>query len=249
VLIYLFTAILYARNTPTRLGNAVDTMLVFGTPLAGFGLQAGLVRGMELGTAFSALGFAALYLLTAMVLARRALASYRLLIECFIAVGVGFATLAVPLALDAKWTSAVWALEGAGAFWVGMRQARWMPRAFGLLLQGVAAMAFLGGLDDAGRPGQPCVGHSFRQPGLHRRDADRAAGAATGVVAAPALAAQRVFLGQGLCRRGVAAQRSRLPLRLFLLVPGLAARNRRRVPALEADAMPQHVFSDRTPAC
>ena len=147
VLIYLFTAILYARNMPTRLGNAVDSMLVFGTPLAGFGLQAGLVRGMELGTAFSALGFAALYLGTAMVLARRALGSYCLLVECFMAVGVGFATLAVPLALDVRWTSAVWALEGAGAFWVGMRQARWMPRAFGLLLQAVAAVAFLDTID------------------------------------------------------------------------------------------------------
>lgn len=145
VLIYLATAILYARNTPTKLGKTVDSMLVFGTPLVGFGLQAGLVQPFELGAAFSALAFAAVYLLTATVLVRRAQASWRLLTECFIAIGVGFATLAVPLALDAQWTSAVWALEGAGAFWVGMRQARWMPRAFGLLLQGVAMLAFLGG--------------------------------------------------------------------------------------------------------
>lgn len=145
VLIYIATAVLYARNTPTHLGNAVDSTLVFGTPLVGFGLQAGLVQHLYLGTAFSALGFAAAYLMLAMVLVRRSLDNYRLLIECFIALGVGFATLAVPLALDAQWTSAVWALEGAGAFWVGMRQARWMPRAFGLLLQAVAALAFLGG--------------------------------------------------------------------------------------------------------
>ena len=150
VLIYLFTAILYARNTPTKLGHTVDTMLVFGTPLVGFGLQAGLVQPFELGAAFSALAFAALYLLTATVLARRAQDSWRLLTECCIAIGVGFATLAVPLALDAQWTSAVWALEGAGAFWVGMRQARWMPRAFGLLLQGVAMLMFLRGLDGGG---------------------------------------------------------------------------------------------------
>jgi uncharacterized membrane protein len=146
ILIYLFAAVAYARSTPTQLGNAVDTMLVFGTPLAGFGLQAGLVRNIELGMAFSALAFAALYLVTALVLVRRALINYRLLIECLIAVGVGFATLAVPLALDAQWTSAVWALEGLGAFWVGMRQARWMARAFGLLLQVVAAAAFLDGI-------------------------------------------------------------------------------------------------------
>jgi uncharacterized membrane protein len=34
-------------------------------------------------------------------------------------------------------------LEGAGAFWVGARQARWMPRLFGLLLQSVAALVLL----------------------------------------------------------------------------------------------------------
>jgi uncharacterized membrane protein len=145
-LIYVATAILYARNTPTKLGNAVDSTLVFGTPLVAFGLQVGLARQFELGTAFSALGFGAVYLILATWLSRRAQDSYRLLTECFIALGVGFATLAVPLALDAQWTSAVWALEGAAAFWVGMRQARWMPRAFGLLLQAVAAVAFISGV-------------------------------------------------------------------------------------------------------
>lgn len=143
VLIYLLTAVLYARNTPTRLGSAVDSMLVFGTPLIGFGLQAGLVRQDEFGSAFSALGFSALYLTTALLLARRKASGERLLIECLSAIGVGFATLAVPLALDARWTSAVWALEGAGAFWAGLRQARWMPRAFGLLMQLVAGAVFL----------------------------------------------------------------------------------------------------------
>lgn len=147
VLIYLSAAVLYARNTPTRLGNAVDSTLVFGTPLVGFGLQAGLVQPFELGTAFSALGFGAVYLALALVLTlvmgRRKTDNYRLLVECFVAIGVGFATLAVPLAFDARLTSAVWAIEGAGAFWVGMRQARWMPRAFGLVLQVAAAVAFL----------------------------------------------------------------------------------------------------------
>ena len=143
VLIYLFAAVLYARNTPTKLGNAVDSTLVFGTPLVGFGLQAGLVQPFELGVAFSALGFGAVYLALALVLQRRSSSNYRLLVECFIAMGVGFVTLAVPLAFDARLTSAVWALEGAGAFWVGMRQARWMPRAFGLLLQVLAGLAFL----------------------------------------------------------------------------------------------------------
>jgi uncharacterized membrane protein len=69
--------------------------------------------------------------------------SFRLMIECMIAIGVGFVTLTIPLALGVRWTAPAWALEGAGAFWVGMRQARWMPRLFGLILQLFAACAFL----------------------------------------------------------------------------------------------------------
>ena len=145
--IFIATAILYARAAPASAGwnrgRAVDTSLVFGTPLAAFGLQMGLVQPYLYGEAFSALAFGAVYLVLAAGLLRGADAGYRLLIECFLAMGVGFVTLAVPLALDAQWTSAVWALEGAGAFWVGRRQGRWMPRAFGLLLQGFALLGYL----------------------------------------------------------------------------------------------------------
>jgi uncharacterized membrane protein len=149
VAIFITTAILYARATPLRLGlsttQAVDTTLVFGTALAGFGLQAGLAQPFLYGEAFSALGFGAVYVLLAAALLRRG-PHWRVLGESFLALGVGFATLAVPLALDARWTSAVWALEGAAAFWVGRRQARWMPRAFGLLLQALAGLSYFGAL-------------------------------------------------------------------------------------------------------
>ncbi len=146
IAIFTAAAVLHARLRPMKLGHYVDTALVFGTPLVGFGLQAGLVQPFWLGTAFAALGFGAAYLLLAAALLRRAGPGYHLLIECFIAIGVGFATLAIPLALDAHWTSAVWALEGAAAFWVGMRQARWMARAFGLLLQVLAMLVWFGDL-------------------------------------------------------------------------------------------------------
>ncbi len=146
--IYLLTAIGYARNTPTQLGNAVDSTLVFGTPLVGFGLQASLLHDLVVALpfdplAFAAIGFSLTYLIAAAVLMRMNRDSFKLLIECLIAIGVGFATLAIPLALDAQWTSGVWALEGLGAFWVGMRQARWMPRAFGILLQIIAALIYI----------------------------------------------------------------------------------------------------------
>src|SRR5690606_1575929 len=56
---------------------------------------------------------------------------------------VVFATAAIPLALDARWTSAAWALEGAAVVWVGLRQRRPVARYFGLLLQLLAGGAFI----------------------------------------------------------------------------------------------------------
>lgn len=146
VLIYVATAVLYARATPGRLGNVVDTTLLFGPALAGFGLQVGLVHDRPFGSAFAAIGFAALYLGVAGWTMRYRRDSFRIMNETMLAIGIGFVTLAVPLALGVRWTSAVWALEGAGAFWVDMRQARWMPRLFGILLQIVAALIYLGSM-------------------------------------------------------------------------------------------------------
>ncbi|MCW8084288.1 DUF2339 domain-containing protein [Sabulicella glaciei] len=147
ILIYIAAGITYSQRTPSRLGGAVDTTLVFGPAIAGFGLQVGLVSDQPFGPAFSALGFAGLYLGIVALLGRRRMAEMRVMSEAMLAIGVGFVTLAIPLALGAHWTSAAWALEGAGAFFVGMRQSRPMPRFFGLVLQAVAALLFLGSLD------------------------------------------------------------------------------------------------------
>jgi Predicted membrane protein (DUF2339) len=140
VAIYLATAVLYAHNTPGKLGNFADSTLLFGTALTGFGLQAGMVHDRPYAAAWSALGFGAVYLGVTAWTMRRKDPAMRLMNESMLAIGVGFVTMAIPLALEAKWTSAAWALEGAGAFWVGSRQARWMPRAFGMTLQVLAAL-------------------------------------------------------------------------------------------------------------
>ena len=143
IAIYLTTALLYAHNTPGKLGNFADSTLLFGTAIAGFGLQAGLVHDRPYAAAWSAVVFGAVYLALATWAFRRRNAGMGLLSESLLAIGVGFVTLTIPLALDVKWTSAAWALEGAGAFWVGARQARWMPRAFGLALQVLGALIVL----------------------------------------------------------------------------------------------------------
>lgn len=144
-LMYVAVAVLFAlRRARSGAGMAtVDATLVFGTPLIGFGLQAALVRGFEFGLAWSALAVAAVYLLLAATLAQRRLAPLRLLVESCLALGVIFVSLAIPFALDARWTAASWALEGAAIVWVGLRQQRRVARAFGLLLQLGGLVAFL----------------------------------------------------------------------------------------------------------
>ncbi|WP_447594637.1 DUF2339 domain-containing protein [Aquipseudomonas campi] len=125
----------------------VDGTVLFGPPLIGFGLQYAVVQHIEFAAAFSALGLGLFYLLLARVLNGRAPGRALLLVETCLALGVVFGTLAIPLGLDARWTSAAWAVEGAGIFWLGLRQGRPLARAFALLLQFGAALAFLGQLD------------------------------------------------------------------------------------------------------
>ncbi|WP_343352293.1 DUF2339 domain-containing protein [Pseudomonas sediminis] len=130
-----------------RRGDYVDATTLFGPPLIGFGLQVALVRHIEFAAVFSALGLGFFYLLLARVLKARAGDRALLLVETCLALGVVFASLAIPLGLDARWTAAAWAVEGAGIYWLGLRQRRPLARAFALLLQVGAALAFVSGLD------------------------------------------------------------------------------------------------------
>jgi len=141
-LFYVGIATFYAMRRSLEVRRYVDATLVFGTPLVAAGLQGALVRRIEYAMAWSALGASAIYLGLARVLYARHRDDLRLLIESFVALGVVFATLAVPLALDARLTSATWALEGAALVWVGLRQQHLGPRVFGLLLQVAAGIAF-----------------------------------------------------------------------------------------------------------
>ena len=122
-----------------RKGDYVDGTMLFGPPLVAFGLQLTLVMFLDLAAAFSALVLGMIYIGLARVLkGGRAL----LLAETCLALGVIFTSLAIPLGLDARWTAAAWAVEGAGIFWLGLRQQRPLARAFALLLQLGAAWAF-----------------------------------------------------------------------------------------------------------
>ncbi|HET7130888.1 MAG TPA: DUF2339 domain-containing protein, partial [Gammaproteobacteria bacterium] len=125
-----------------NLKGFVDGTLVFGTPLVGFGLQSQLMANMEYGLAISALVLAAAYVAIATFVYRRGAPELRALVEAQLALGVVFLAVAVPLALDARWTSAAWAVQGAALVWLGFRQSRRLPLAMGLALQLLAGAAY-----------------------------------------------------------------------------------------------------------
>ena len=156
---YVAIAVLFAIRQETSIRSRVDGTIVFGTPLIAFGLQTVLVRNIEYGAAFSALAVSAFYLALAKVLYGRRGDTVRLLVEAFIALGVAFATLAIPLGLDGRWTSAVWALEGVAIVWIGVRQERRLACVFGVLLQFAAGVAFL--LDTHSPAGLPVMNSAY----------------------------------------------------------------------------------------
>lgn len=146
-LLYVAVAVLFGLKRAPRLTDYVDSIIVFGNPLAAGGLQLALVKDFEYGAAWSAVAVGAFYLVLAYRLWREKRESLQLLVECLLALGVAFATLAIPFAFDGRSTAASWALEGAAAYWVGVRQRRWLPRLLGLVLQPAAGIAFLGASD------------------------------------------------------------------------------------------------------
>lgn len=112
----------------------VDSALVFGTPITAFGLQYVLSKQWEFGPVFSAMAVAAFYLILARLIFSRERKGLALLAEAYAIVGVIFATLAIPLGLEGVWTCSAWAVEGAGMYWLGVRQQRPYARAFAYLV-------------------------------------------------------------------------------------------------------------------
>jgi uncharacterized membrane protein len=141
--LYLTVSILFSLKQPPNLKGLVDGSLTFGLPIVAFGLQTALLKHTEYGLAISALILSAIYIGLARVLWAKYQTTHRVLIESFIALGVTFATLTIPLALDAQWTSATWALEATGLIWVGLRQQRFLPRFAGYLLHIAAAFSLV----------------------------------------------------------------------------------------------------------
>jgi uncharacterized membrane protein len=145
-LLYLAVVVLHAYRQPPRLDDHLDNTLILGLPIITFFLQGTLVHPFAYGLAWSSLGLALLYLASAWMLFLRP--TMRLLAEAFLGIGLIFAALTLPFALDAFWTGAGWALLGAGLVFFGLRRRRLWLRLGGMMLLAAAALALLFGFEE-----------------------------------------------------------------------------------------------------
>ena len=142
VLMYTLIPVFFSHRQAPNLRGVVDGTLVFGTPIVGFGLQASLVGDTEYGLAISAISLAALYVAVSTFIHHRA-KHLRVMMEAFFGLGIVFLAIAVPLALDARWTSIAWALQGAAMVWLGCRQQKWLALLAGFTLQLFAGFSYV----------------------------------------------------------------------------------------------------------
>ena len=170
--LYLFIAVRYSQQVVSynqtllqmNTGAAkrpilsIDSGLLFGTALLGFGLMASLLNDLPYHLAFASSALSAIYLSLGLWLLkhhRRSIAgdpqannqfdnSFELLIEASLALGCGFSALVIPLALSAKWISIGWAVQGAALVWLGARTQRRWTVYFGLALQGFSIVLLVG---------------------------------------------------------------------------------------------------------
>lgn len=140
--IYVAIGLFYALRHSGEKGHALDGMLIFGTPIVSFALQTQLAAHFEYGAAISAVVLSFVYILLAFAARSRTHPLAPWLTLGYAALALIFATLAIPLAVDGQLTAAIWAIEGAGVFWLSLRQKRWMGQAFGAAMQLLAAVAF-----------------------------------------------------------------------------------------------------------
>ena len=150
-LMYSLIGVLYALRQPEHLTGLVDGTMVFGTPVIASGLLMLMLHNYDYGIAGASAGMGFYYIVLARYAWRHVGEDFRLLAEAMLAIGVVFATLAIPYALEGHWSSAAWALEAAGILWVSIRQNRFYAQCFAIVLQvGSGVLFFLRNIEDVG---------------------------------------------------------------------------------------------------
>ncbi|CAN0502144.1 unnamed protein product, partial [Laminaria digitata] len=145
---YLGIALMYAMRHGLEPKKIVDGTLIFGLPVIAFSIQAVLVEPYEYGMAWSALLMGGCYALVAWFINKRNPALMRTLTEALAGVSLALLSMTIPFALDATWTGAGWALEGAALVWLGIRQNRLLVRLAGYALTALASASFIYGMQE-----------------------------------------------------------------------------------------------------
>jgi uncharacterized membrane protein len=132
------TAILFARRAYRNIFGYVDGTLFFGVPMATLALQYSLFEGAPWPIAWTSVvmalhNFAMAWWVWSGIRSGK-LAHLRVMAETLTVLGVSFASLAVPLAVSGPTTALVWAVEGAGLVFLGLRQNRTWSLAMGVFL-------------------------------------------------------------------------------------------------------------------
>ncbi|WP_054180493.1 DUF2339 domain-containing protein [Trabulsiella odontotermitis] len=122
ILLFGVLSVVLSLRAQSHGQRVVDGILLFAPPLVGYGLQYGITQHMAYGPALSALAYGGVYMLLAWLALKRFSIGGKPLVLAALALGGAFATLAIPLALSARWTAMAWALEGVGVLWLGVQQ-------------------------------------------------------------------------------------------------------------------------------
>lgn len=141
---YLFIPLRYAqrqRQGDKPFHGKIDSALLFGTPLVTLGLHTGMLYYNADWLALSCVGMGLIYAVLAWWLRHHS--AYETLQKAYVGLAAGFITLAIPIGLSAKSTVIAFALEGAGAVWLGAREKRFVTWSAGLVLQLLAVMFYL----------------------------------------------------------------------------------------------------------
>ena len=152
---YALIPVFFARQAPPHIRGFVDGTLVFGVPLVAFTLQIPLVDNFTHGLAWSAAALTLFYAGLAAFMLQRMPDYMRVLGEAFAGLALVFSVITIPLVVDSSATSLAWALQGAAMCWLGCRQDRRLALFAGIVLQGLAAVAWL--ISNPSAAGLPAV--------------------------------------------------------------------------------------------
>lgn len=137
-LIFSAMAWILARRT-----GKLDGTLVFGSSVAATALQGILVKDFPDGMAISAAILGTFLALAATATWRTMGQKMLNLSLSWISLGVSLSSLSIPLFFDPHVSCVLWALEGTGLLWLGLRQKSRLSFAGGLVLQGLSGFLFL----------------------------------------------------------------------------------------------------------